>query len=84
MHLEFHPADAPDPNDPDVRFNVAAEQITTELLELCSEFFGQGSPMVHAELDQFLTEHGHYGGVGWFLDALAFTSANHHLRSETR
>ena len=27
----------------------------------------------HTELRQFLTEHGHHGGLGWFLDALGFT-----------
>lgn len=73
MHIEFHPADAPDPADPDVQFSVAPEQITTELLEICDEFFRQASPIVHTELRQFLTEHGHRGGLGWFLDALGFT-----------
>lgn len=32
--------------------------------------------MVHTELDQFLTEHGHQGGLGWFIDALGFTTLN--------
>lgn len=81
MHLEFHPADAPDPADPDVQFSVAPEQITTELLELCEEFFRQASPMVHGELDQFLTEHGHSGGLGWFIDALGFTPLNRRSRT---
>jgi hypothetical protein len=74
MHLEFHPADAPDPADPDVQFSVAPEQITTELLELCDELFRQASPLVHTELHQFLTERGHDGALGWFLDALGFTA----------
>ena len=73
-HLEFHPADAPDPADPDVQVGVAPEQITTELLELCEEFLRQASPLVHAELRQFLTEHGHHGSFGWFLDAIGFTT----------
>jgi hypothetical protein len=72
MHLEFHPADAPDPNDPGVQFSVPPEQIITELLELCEQFFRQASPTVHTELRQFLTEHGHNGGLGWYLDALGF------------
>jgi hypothetical protein len=76
MHLEFHPADAPDPNDPDVQFSVAPEQITTELLEICEQFLRQASPTVHTELRQFLAEHGHLGGLGWFLDALGFTTLN--------
>jgi hypothetical protein len=75
MHYDFHPVDAPDPNDPDVQFGVAPEQITTELLELCEQFFRQASPAVHTELRQFLTEHGHYGDLGWFLDALGFTTS---------
>ena len=74
MHLEFQPADAPDPGYPDVQFGVAPEQIITELLELCEEFLRQASPLVHAELRQFLTEHGHHGGLGWFLDAIGFTT----------
>jgi hypothetical protein len=76
MHLEFHPADAPDPADPDVQFGVAPEQIATELVELCDEFFRQASPIVHAELRQFLTEHGHNSGLDWFLDALSFTAVS--------
>lgn len=76
MHLEFHPADAPDSSDPDVAFGVAPEQITTELLELCEQFFRHASPIVHAELRQFLTEHHHPGGIGWFLDVLGFTTLN--------
>jgi hypothetical protein len=32
-------------------------------------------PIVHTELRQFLTEHGyHRSGLGWFLDALGFTT----------
>ena len=58
MHLEFRPADAPDPADRDVRFSVPAEQITTELLEICDEFLRRASPIVHTELGQFLNEHG--------------------------
>lgn len=77
MHLEFLPTDAPDPADPDVQFGVAPEQITTELLELCEQFLCQASPIVHTELSQFLTEQGHRGGLGWFLDALGFTTLNH-------
>jgi hypothetical protein len=64
MHLEFQPADAPDPADPDAQFGVAPEQITTELLELCEQFFRQASTIVHTELGQFLNEHGHPGGRG--------------------
>jgi hypothetical protein len=78
MHLEFHPADAPDPADPDVQFRVAPEQITTELLELCEQFLRQASPIVHTELRQFLTERGCHGGLGWFLDALGFTTPQPH------
>jgi hypothetical protein len=32
------------------------------------------SPTVHTELREFLAEHGHHGGLGWFLDALGFTT----------
>lgn len=74
MHLEFRPADAPDPADPDVEFGVAPEQITSGLLELCEEFLRQASPIVHTELRQFLAEHGHRGGLGWFFGALGFTT----------
>jgi hypothetical protein len=75
MHYEFQPADAPDPADPDVEYGVASEQITTELLELCEQFLRQASPIVHTELRQFLTENGyHNGGLGWFIDALSFTT----------
>jgi hypothetical protein len=59
VHDEFQPADAPDPNDPDVQYGIAPGQITTELLELCEQFFRYASPMGHCELHQFLTEHGH-------------------------
>lgn len=72
MHYEF-PFAAPDPADPDVQFGVAPEQIPTQLLELCEQFLRQASPAVHIALDQFLTEHGHQGGLGWFIDALGFT-----------
>lgn len=74
MHREFMPADAPDPDDPDVQFGVAPEQITAELLELCEAFLRQASPIVHAELRQFLTEHGHRCDLGWFLAVLGFTT----------
>jgi hypothetical protein len=74
MHLESQPPDAP---DPDAQVSVPPEQITTELLELCDEFFRQASPIVHTELRQFLTDHGHHGGLGWFLDALRFTTLNY-------
>jgi hypothetical protein len=80
MHLEIHPADAP---DPDVRFNVPAEQITAELIEICDEFFRQASPIMHTELRQFLTEHGHPGGIGWFIDALGFTTLNRAAPADT-
>jgi hypothetical protein len=76
MHYEFQPADAPDPADPDVQFGVAPQQITTELLALCEQFLRDASPAVHTELDQFLTEHGHQGGLGWLLDVLGFTTLN--------
>jgi hypothetical protein len=57
------------------QFGVPPDQNTTELLELFDASFRQASPIVHAELHQFLTEHGHrYGGLGWFLDALGFTT----------
>lgn len=75
MHLEFLPADAPDPADPDVRFGATPEQITAELLEQCEQFLRHASPIVHAELRQFLDENGYrHGGLGWFLDALGFTT----------
>ena len=74
MHLEFQPADAP---DPDAQFSVPPEQITAELLELCDEFLRQASPLVHTELREFLTEHGHHGDLGWFIDVLGFTTLNH-------
>jgi hypothetical protein len=59
------------------------EQITTELLELCEEFLRQASSIVHTELRQFVTQHGHHGGLGWFLDALSFTTLNHTLTTPT-
>ena len=74
MHYELTPADAPDPDDPDVVFGVPPEQITTELLGLCEQFFRHAGPAVHAELDQFLTAHAHPGGIGWFIDALGFAT----------
>jgi hypothetical protein len=77
MHHEFPPSDAP---DPDVQLSVAPEKITTELLDLCEQFLRQASPTVHTELRQFLTEHGHRGGLGWFLDALAVTTLNRTAR----
>ena len=73
MHHKFLPGHAP---GPDAQFSVGPEQITTELLGLCEEFFRQPSPIVHTELRQFLTDHGHHGGLGWFIDALGFTSLN--------
>jgi hypothetical protein len=76
MLREFTPDDAPDPADPDVQFGVAPEQIITELLELCEEFFRQASPAVHSELRQFVVEHVHHGDLGWFLDALGFSALN--------
>lgn len=76
MHYEFQPADAPDPTDPDVQYGVAPQQISMELLALCEEFFRHASSIVHAELDQFLTEHDQHGSPGWFLDALGFTTHN--------
>ena len=46
-----------------------------ELLELCAELLRQASPTVHTELRQFFTQHGHHhGGLGWFCDALDFTT----------
>jgi hypothetical protein len=72
MHLEFLPTDEP---DPDAQLSVPPAQITTELLELCAEFFRQASPIVHAELRQFLNEHGYQrGGLGWFIDTVGFTT----------
>jgi hypothetical protein len=72
MHFDLLPSNEP---DPDAQFGVPPEQITAELLELCAEFLRQASPIVHTELRQFLTEHGHHhGGLGWFLDALGFTT----------
>ena len=44
---------------------------------LKSEFLRGASPIVHTELRQFLTERGHHGGLGWFIDALSFTTLNH-------
>lgn len=73
MHYEFRPTDAPDPA---VTCGVAPEQLTTKMLELCDEFFRHASPIVHTALRQFLTEHGHSGGLGWFLDTLGFTTFN--------
>jgi hypothetical protein len=74
MHPEVLPVDQP---DPDVQFGVPPEQITAELVGLCAEFFRQASPAVHTELRQFLTEHGyHPSALGWFIDALGFTSLN--------
>jgi hypothetical protein len=74
MHDEFHPAVTPDPDDPDVHFGVAPQQITTELFELCEGFLRHASPTVHKELTRFLAEKGYgSGGLGWFLDTLGFT-----------
>ena len=71
MHPDVLPGDQP---DPDVQLDVPPEQITTELLDLSAEFLRQ-APTVHTELRQFLTERGyHLGGLGWFIDALGFTS----------
>ncbi len=47
------------------------------LLELCEQFLRQASPIVCSRLRQFLTEHGyHPATLGWFLDALGFTTLN--------
>ena len=79
MHLEFQPADAP---DPDAQFSVPPEQITAELLELCDEFFRQASPIVHTELRHFLAEHGyHPSGLGCLVDALGFTATRSRIES---
>jgi hypothetical protein len=69
MHVEFMPADAPDPDG-----QISAAKVTAELFELCDEFLRQASPIVHGELRQFLTERGRHVGLGWFLDALSFTA----------
>jgi len=82
-HLEFAPADAPDPADGDVQFGVAPKQITAELLGLCAAFFRRASPTVHTELRQFLTDHGHQGGAGWFLEALSFPTSTTPPRETT-
>lgn len=74
MHDEFQPTDAIDHADPDVHYGIAPEQITSELLQLCEEFFRHASPNVHGELHQFLTDHGCPGDLGWFLDVLGFTA----------
>jgi hypothetical protein len=60
-----------------VQFSAPPEQITTDLLQVWAEFFGQASPTVDTELRQFLTDHGHHGGLGRFLDALGFTTLNY-------
>jgi hypothetical protein len=80
MHREFMPADAP---DPDVLFGVPPEQITAELLELCEAFLRQAIPIVRAELHQFLTQRGHRGDLGWFLDVLGFTTLHPHRPRHT-
>jgi hypothetical protein len=80
VHLEFMPSHAP---DPDAQFSVPPEQITTALLELCEEFLRQASPIVHTELRQFLTQHAHHGGLGWFLDAVSFTPSTNTLDHRT-
>ena len=78
MHLEFQPGDEP---GPDAQLDVPPQQITTELLELCDEFFRQASPIVHTELRHFLVEHGYQpSGLGWFIDALGFTTLNRTAR----
>lgn len=59
------------------RVQPSTQQITMELLELCEEFLRRASPIVHAELCRFLTDRGHRGGLGWFLDALGFTTLHH-------
>lgn len=76
MHHEFHPADAPDPDDPDVHYSVAPNQITAEVLILCEKFFRHASPVVRTEVDQFLIQRGHHGGFGWLLDAVGFAKSS--------
>lgn len=76
MLPESQPSGQP---DPDVQFGVPPEQITAELVGLCAEFFREASPTVYNELRHFLTEHGYcHGGLGWFIDALGFTSLTPH------
>lgn len=38
------------------------------------------SPIAHTELGEFLTKHGHHGGLGWFLEALGFTTMDPRLQ----
>ena len=72
MHYEFLPGDQPDYN---VELRIPPVQITIELFELCEEFFRHASPIVQTELSLFLIENGYRsGGLGWFLDALGFTT----------
>ena len=60
--------------------NATFDVADIELVEICDEFFRQASPIVHTGLDQFLTENGHPGGLGWFLDALSLTTPSNSPR----
>jgi hypothetical protein len=71
MHVEFMPADAP---DPDGQISAAPAKVTAELFELCDEFLRQGQPNRPQRAAPVPTERGRHGGLGWFLDALGFTA----------
>ena len=57
--------------------DTAGQTTTAELLGLCDEFFRcHASPIVHAELRQFLTHRGQHpiAGHGAFIDRLGFAA----------
>jgi hypothetical protein len=77
----YQPSEPP-PEDAD--FGPSAEEITADLLTLTWEFFNQASPLVRAELRQFLTDHGHHpiAGTAAFLDRLQLSAARRHHRGQ--
>ncbi|MCA1835085.1 MAG: hypothetical protein LC721_01580 [Actinobacteria bacterium] len=72
----------PDQTPPDAApaTGPGRDAILTELLTLSGEFFQQASPTVRDELHRYLTDRGlnPHTCLGWFLDALAFTSTRPH------
>ena len=74
MHLEFQPADAPDPDDPDVEYGVRQNRSPPSYSNSARSSSARPAHSCTPSCDEFLTEHGHHGGLGWFIDVLGFTT----------
>jgi hypothetical protein len=70
--------------DPDVQFGVAPEQLTTECSNSARSSSARRAPSSTPSCE-FLIAHAHHGALGWFLDALGFTTLNRAaLRAELK